>query len=92
MSCSCCSRAGGPSLNQCGSSAAAASAKGCPFSFAIYLLRLRFTRRPSLAIGPLPVRGAVAEWSKAHAWKVCMGQKLIEGSNPSRSAKLLLSL
>jgi hypothetical protein len=92
MSRSCCSRAGGPSLNHWGSSAAAASGKGRPFSFAIYLLRLRFTRRPSLAIGPLPVRGAVAEWSKAHAWKVCMGQKLIEGSNPSRSAKLLLLL
>jgi len=30
----------------------------------------------------------VAEWSKAHAWKVCMGQKLIEGSNPSRSANM----
>ncbi len=30
--------------------------------------------------------GAVAEWSKALAWKVSMGQKLIEGSNPSRSA------
>ena len=30
--------------------------------------------------------GAVAEWSKALAWKVSMGQKPIEGSNPSRSA------
>lgn len=30
--------------------------------------------------------GAVAEWSKAHAWKVCIRQKRIEGSNPSRSA------
>ena len=28
----------------------------------------------------------MAEWSKAHAWKVCMGQKLIVGSNPTRSA------
>ncbi len=33
--------------------------------------------------------GAVAEWSKALAWKVSMGQKLIEGSNPSRSAMTL---
>lgn len=64
--------------------------KGRPFSFVIYLLSVRFTRRPPLAIGPLPVRGAVAEWSKAHAWKVCMGQKLIEGSNPSRSANISL--
>jgi hypothetical protein len=28
----------------------------------------------------------VAEWSKALAWKVSMGQKLIQGSNPCRSA------
>ena len=29
--------------------------------------------------------GEVAEWSKAHAWKVCI-RKRIEGSNPSFSA------
>ena len=29
--------------------------------------------------------GEVAEWSKAHAWKVCIRQR-IEGSNPSLSA------
>ena len=34
--------------------------------------------------------GAVAEWSKALAWKVSMGQKPIEGSNPSRSARCQL--
>ena len=28
----------------------------------------------------------VAEWSKAHAWKVCIPQKGIEGSNPFLSA------
>ncbi len=28
----------------------------------------------------------VAEWSKAHAWKVCIRQKRIEGSNPFLSA------
>ena len=28
----------------------------------------------------------VAEWSKAHAWKVCILQKGIEGSNPFLSA------
>ena len=27
----------------------------------------------------------MAEWSKAHAWKVCIRQR-IEGSNPSLSA------
>ncbi len=31
--------------------------------------------------------GAVAEWSKALAWKVSIRQNRIEGSNPSRSAK-----
>ena len=34
--------------------------------------------------------GAVAEWSKALAWKVSIRQKRIEGSNPSRSAIILL--
>ena len=33
--------------------------------------------------------GEVAEWSKAHAWKVCIRQR-IEGSNPSLSAILLI--
>ncbi len=28
----------------------------------------------------------VAEWSKAHAWKVCILHKGIEGSNPFLSA------
>ena len=36
---------------------------------------------------PLPVQcGAVAEWSKALAWKVSIRQKRIVGSNPTRSA------
>ncbi|GEM_PF-1281112 len=30
--------------------------------------------------------GEMAEWLKAHAWKACMLQKGIEGSNPSLSA------
>ena len=34
--------------------------------------------------------GAVAEWSKALAWKVSIRQKRIEGSNPSRSATILV--
>ena len=29
----------------------------------------------------------MSEWSKEHAWKVCIRQKRIEGSNPSLSAK-----
>ena len=30
----------------------------------------------------------MAEWLKAHAWKACILQKGIEGSNPSLSAKI----
>lgn len=36
-------------------------------------------------------RGAVAEWSKALAWKVSIRQKRIEGSNPSRSASCAIA-
>ena len=32
--------------------------------------------------------GEVAEWSKAHAWKVCVLQKGTKGSNPFFSAVL----
>ena len=35
--------------------------------------------------------GAVAEWSKALAWKVSIRQKRIVGSNPTRSAISLRS-
>ena len=31
-------------------------------------------------------KGELAEWLKAHAWKACILQKGIEGSNPSLSA------
>ena len=47
----------------------------------------------SLPLGEAPLMGApsracgaVAEWSKALAWKVSIRQNRIEGSNPSRSA------
>jgi hypothetical protein len=33
-----------------------------------------------------PRNGEVSEWLKEHAWKVCIPQKGIEGSNPSLSA------
>ena len=33
------------------------------------------------------LNGEVAEWSKAHAWKVCIRQR-IEGSNPSLTATI----
>ena len=32
--------------------------------------------------------GAVAEWSKALAWKVSIRQNRIVGSNPTRSANI----
>ena len=38
-------------------------------------------------LGLMPLKGEVAEWSKAHAWKVCKPQKGFEGSNPSLSAR-----
>ncbi len=31
-------------------------------------------------------KGELSEWFKEHAWKVCIPQKGIEGSNPSLSA------
>ena len=34
------------------------------------------------------VCGWVAEWLKAHAWKVCLGQKPNVGSNPTPSVDL----
>lgn len=47
-------------------------------------------RRRRLALGghTSSACGAVAEWSKALAWKVSIRQNRIEGSNPSRSATL----
>ena len=36
----------------------------------------------------LQLGGEMAEWLKAHAWKACILQKGIEGSNPSLSASL----
>ena len=44
---------------------------------------------PPRALGAAFQRcGAVAEWSKALAWKVSIRQNRIEGSNPSRSASI----
>ena len=34
----------------------------------------------------LKMRGEMAEWSKAHAWRACKRQKRFLGSNPSLSA------
>jgi hypothetical protein len=34
-------------------------------------------------------KGEMTEWLKVHAWKVCIPQKGIEGSNPSLSAKFV---
>ena len=47
----------------------------------------RLPARPHAAsAAPSRACGAVAEWSKALAWKVSIRQNRIEGSNPSRSA------
>ena len=35
-------------------------------------------------------RGEVLEWLKRHAWKACIRQKRIAGSNPAFSAKIWL--
>ncbi len=34
-------------------------------------------------------KGEMSEWSKEHAWKVCIPQKGIQGSNPCLSANQL---
>ena len=57
----------------------ASGARGKLAPIARACLKPRASRRKNIC-------GAVAEWSKALAWKVSMGQKPIEGSNPSRSA------
>lgn len=36
--------------------------------------------------------GEVSEWSKEHAWKVCMAQKVIVGSNPILSTENPVSI
>ncbi len=46
-------------------------------------------RQESLRDGVIQ-NGEVAEWSKAHAWKVCVLQKGTKGSNPFLSAKKML--
>ena len=34
-----------------------------------------------------PLKGEMLEWLKRHAWKACIRQKCIAGSNPALSAK-----
>ncbi len=36
--------------------------------------------------------GEMAEWLKAHAWKACIRQKRIQGSNPCLSAIIFSNL
>jgi hypothetical protein len=38
------------------------------------------------------ITGEVSEWLKEHAWKVCIPQKGIAGSNPALSASLKIPL
>ncbi len=35
--------------------------------------------------------GEVLEWLKRHAWKACIRQKCIAGSNPALSAKFMIN-
>ena len=42
----------------------------------------------AIGAGYLAQFGEMTEWLKVHAWKVCMPQKGIVGSNPAFSAKL----
>ena len=51
------------------------------FSFKAFGLLLLFAEKYKI-----PPDGEVAERLKAHAWKVCIRQR-IEGSNPSLSAR-----
>ena len=34
-----------------------------------------------------PLKGEMLEWLKRHAWKACIRQKCIRGSNPRLSAE-----
>ena len=65
-----------------------AGAGRCCFSALLKQTRAPACASPARRLGRTPSRacGAVAEWSKALAWKVSIRQKRIEGSNPSRSA------
>ena len=42
-----------------------------------------------LTLQPSNKKGEMSEWSKEHAWKVCIPQKGIQGSNPCLSANQL---
>ena len=35
-----------------------------------------------------PLKGEMLEWLKRHAWKACIRQKCIRGSNPRLSAEI----
>ena len=35
-----------------------------------------------------PLKGEMLEWLKRHAWKACIRQKCIRGSNPRLSADM----
>ncbi len=50
------------------------------FNFFLYFAPLK------MALRIVMFTGEMAEWSKAHAWKVCIPHKGIVGSNPTLSA------
>ena len=52
----------------------------------INVKRLLFNIQRNYYTFAIPFPGEMSEWSKEHAWKVCIPLKGIEGSNPSLSA------
>ena len=45
------------------------------------------SRKDFVESGKSDFHGGMSEWSKEHAWKVCIPQKGIKGSNPFSSAQ-----
>ena len=56
------------------------------FSFFLFFCK-KVVLLPPEKKGKKWVFGEMAEWSKAHAWKVCRRRKRLKGSNPFLSAK-----
>ena len=61
------------------------------FGIELGILVVFFTFAPRLTAGVLAVTGEMSEWFKEHAWKVCIRQKCIRGSNPRLSASTAIA-
>ena len=53
---------------------------------------IRNLRSFSIVVPRCGAFGKVLEWLKRHAWKACIRQKRIRGSNPLLSAEVMLEL